>query len=650
MCGITGFLSQAFPVDGERLIRRMADSMVQRGPDAGGSWTDHDAGVALGHRRLAILDLSPSGAQPMSSASGRLVIAFNGEIYNFSAMREELSGLGHRFRSRSDTEVLLAGLERWGLEVTLKRLVGMFAFACWDRETRSLWLARDRAGEKPLHYAWVRGALLFGSELKALRAHPAFDDTLDPDAIAAMLRFNHVPAPRTIYRHVLKLPPGTCLVVRPGEAPGAPTPYWSAIEAASEARRHPWRGSEEEALEALEALLAEATTRQMLADVPLGAFLSGGIDSSLIVALMQRHHHEPVKTFTIGFTDAAYDESSAARAVARHLGTAHTQWIVTPEDALAVIPQLPTLYDEPFADSSQIPTHLVATLARRHVSVALSGDGGDEIFGGYNRHVWGPRLWSQLAPWPRKLRAGLARVVRAVPPAAWDGVVGAASRVVPPLRLRLPGEKLHKATRLLEAAGPEELHALLLAHWTTPEAVVSGAAPHSPQPHPGLEAFGLSERFMLLDYLGYMPDDILVKVDRAAMGTSLETRAPLLDHRLFEFAWRLPVEAHIEGRTGKRLLRRLLARHVPPQLFERPKMGFGVPIDAWLRGPLREWAEGLIEPARLRREGWLDPVPIQSAWAAHQAGRVNAHHALWCVLMFQAWMENNKRPHSPLRP
>ncbi|MEB3222880.1 MAG: asparagine synthase (glutamine-hydrolyzing), partial [Candidatus Sericytochromatia bacterium] len=537
MCGIVGVLGRHA---GAEQVAAMAAHIAHRGPDGAGTWIDPEAGVALGHRRLAILDLTPGGAQPMASASGRLVIAFNGEIYNFQALREQLAGLGHAFRSTSDTEVLLTGLEQWGLEATLQRLVGMFAFACWDREARALWLARDRAGEKPLYYAWSNGTLLFGSELKALRAHPAFDDALDPDALAAMLRLNHVPAPRTIYRHAAKLPPGTCLVVRPGEAPGAPVPYWSAISAARTARQQPWREGDAAAEEAVAALLGEVVAGQMLADVPLGAFLSGGIDSSLLVALMQAQHHEPVKTFTIGFPDAAYDESAAARAVARHLGTAHTEWIVTPEDALAVILRLPTLYDEPFADSSQLPTHLVAALARRHVTVALSGDGGDEVFGGYNRHVWGPRLWRRLAPWPLGMRRGLARAVRAMPPGVWDGVLGAAGHLVPTLRLRLPGEKVHKATRVLEAPSPDGLHQRLLAHWAAPEAMVCGAGVAPPPEAQDWSGFDLAERFMLLDTLGYLPDDILVKVDRATMAVSLESRAPYLDHRLFELAWRLP--------------------------------------------------------------------------------------------------------------
>ncbi|MEB3220469.1 MAG: asparagine synthase (glutamine-hydrolyzing) [Candidatus Sericytochromatia bacterium] len=649
MCGIAGLLG---PPDAAAALTaaatHMSAALAHRGPDAAGTWVDEAAGVALGHRRLAIVDLTPTGAQPMASASGRLVVTFNGELYNFLALREQLAGLGHAFRGRSDTEVLLAALEQWGLPGTLPRLVGMFAFACWDRESQALWLARDRSGEKPLYYGRAGATLLFGSELKALRAHPAFQGGVDREALAAFLQRSHVPSPRTIHPGVHKLPPGTSLVVRHGEPLGEPTPYWSPVEAAREARAQPWSGTDEEATDAVEALLREVVAGQMLADVPLGAFLSGGIDSSLLVALMQALSPVPVKTFTIGFAEGAYDESAHARAVAGHLGTDHTAWIVRPSDTLAVIPELPRLYDEPFADSSQLPTHLVATLARRQVKVALSGDGGDEVFGGYNRHVWGPRVWRQLAPVPPWLRATAARLTLAVPPSAWDGLAAGLSALWPRLAVRLPGDKVHKAARLLAATGPEDLYDRLLTHWPQAYRLVPGAGAW-PERHPpaGVEAFSVADQFLLRDHATYLPDDILVKVDRATMAVSLESRAPYLDHRLFELAWRLPPHLRIQGREGKVVLRRLLARHLPPALFERPKMGFGVPIGAWLRGPLREWAEDLLAPDRLASDGLLDPAPIRARWAAHLAGRLNAEHELWNVLMFQAWHAHQRAARTP---
>lgn len=653
MCGLTGFWTPdqlSNPL--REVARRMADTLVHRGPDDAGVWVDEAAGLALAHRRLAILDLSPAGHQPMLSRSARYVIAFNGEIYNHVSLRDELEKLGAgetAWHGHSDTETLLVAFEAWGVEETLKRTVGMFAIALWDRETRTLTLARDRMGEKPLYYGWVRGALVFGSELKAIRAFPGFDNGIARRALALFMRHNYVPAPWSIYENIWKLLPGC--YVQLAELRSAPDqrnikPYWWSLRQMAEAGlREPFAGGEAEAVDELDRLLRQSLAGQMIADVPLGAFLSGGIDSSTVVAVMQAMASKPVKTFTIGFHEGEYDEARHAKAVALHLGTEHTEWYVTPQDALDVIPKLPALYDEPFADSSQIPTHLVSMLARRHVTVALSGDGGDELFGGYNRYFWTMRLWRKLDRIPLPLRKLAAQGVRALSPAAWNRLFGLAAPVLPErLRFRLPGDKLHKAAGLFAAKRPEEVYLRLVSHWEYPSEVVLGAEePPTPITDPGawLDCPDFERRMMYLDAITYLPDDILVKVDRAAMGVSLETRVPLLDHRLVEFAWRVPLEMKIRDGQGKWLLRQLLYRYVPKELIERPKMGFGVPIEHWLRGPLKEWAEDLLSEARLKREGFFDPQPIRSRWEEHLSGRRNWAYYLWDVLMFEAWREDN---------
>jgi asparagine synthase (glutamine-hydrolysing) len=628
----------------------MAGTLVHRGPDDAGVWVDETVGLALAHRRLSILDLSPAGHQPMVSRSGRYVIAFNGEVYNHQALRDELEKLGSgdtAWRGHSDTETLLAAFEAWGVEEALKRTVGMFAIALWDRETRTLTLARDRMGEKPLYYGWVRGALVFGSELKAIRAFPGFDNGIERRALALFMRHNYVPAPWSIYENIWKLPPGC--YAQFAELPSSPdqgniTPYWSLREVAEAGLREPFAGGEAEAVEELDRLLRRSLSGQMIADVPLGAFLSGGIDSSTVVAVMQAMSPRPVKTFTIGFHEGEYDEARHAGAVARHLGTEHTEWYVTPQDALDVIPKLPQLYDEPFADSSQIPTHLVSMLARRHVTVALSGDGGDELFGGYTRYFLAASLWRRLSALPRGARKLAARGIRALAPAAWNRVYAAVSWALPQrYRLRLPGDKLHKGADILAAAQtPEAVYLRLVSHWEYPSAVVLGAEePATPITDPAawLHCPDFERRMMYLDAVTYLPDDILVKVDRAAMGVSLETRVPLLDHRLVEFAWRVPLSMKIRDGQGKWLLRQVLYRYVPKDLIERPKMGFGVPIEHWLRGPLKEWAEDLLSEARLARADFFDPAPIRLRWEEHLSGRRNWAYYLWDVLMFEAWRD-----------
>jgi asparagine synthase (glutamine-hydrolysing) len=631
----------------------MVASLHHRGPDDEGVWLDSSAGVAFGHKRLSILDLSSAGHQPMVSGGGRYVVTFNGEIYNHLALRKQLDppeqasvGTENRrsWRGHSDTETLLAGFESWGIEETIKRAVGMFALAVWDRESRTLTLARDRLGEKPLYYGWQGNVFLFGSELKALRAHPEFHAEINRDALALLLRHNYIPAPYSIYRDVYKLPPGTCLRISPGRRDAQPLPYWSARECAELGRRERYAGSEGQAATELEELIKQSLAGQMVADVPLGAFLSGGLDSSTVVALMQQLSTRPVRTFTIGFHEDAYNEAVHARAVARHLGTDHTELYVTPEETLAAIPKLPELYDEPFADSSQIPTFLVSQLARQHVTVSLSGDGGDELFGGYNRYFWATNIWRKLGRLPRPLRAAVAGLLTTLPPAAWDTVFRRLGHFVPPgLRYSEPGLKLHKLAETLAARTPEAIYWELMSHWKRPADLVPGAKEPPTvltDPRAWAEVGDFEHRMMYFDTVSYLPDDILVKVDRAAMGVSLETRVPFLDHRLVEFAWRLPLGFKIRRGVTKWLLRQVLNRHVPRELIERPKMGFGVPIDSWLRGPLKKWAEDLLDPARLVREGFFNPAPIQQKWKEHLSGQRNWQYHLWDVLMFQAWLEH----------
>lgn len=651
MCGLTGGWSRQRFGELRDALPRMTGALVHRGPDDGGYWFDEEACIGLGHRRLSIVDLSPAGHQPMVSASGRWVVAYNGEIYNHLDLRLDLEAAGKApaWRGHSDTETLLAAVEAWGVAQALARCAGMFAFALWDRQERALWLARDRFGEKPLYYGWNRGVFLFGSELKALRAFPGFEAAVDRRALGLFLSHNAVPAPFSIYEGVSKLLPGHWLkldaaALERGDLPD-PEVYWSASEAARRGMRNRFAGSEAEAVDALEQLLLRTVGRQMVADVPLGAFLSGGIDSSAVVAMMQAQSTIPVRTFSIGFDEAHYNEAAHAAAVARHLGTQHTELYVSPRDALDVIPQLPYMYDEPFSDSSQIPTALVAQLARQHVSVALSGDGGDELFGGYVRYFFAAQLWRWLQPIPLPVRKLVSAVITAVPVRAWDGLHELASPFIPThRRLSLPGDKLHKGAGVLAAPSARELYRGLITQWKAGELL--GEAVQQPVlfgPKREGEMPTLAEYMMLEDACHYMPDDNLVKVDRASMACSLETRVPLIDHHLFEFAWSLPLDYKIKGGKGKHLLRQVLYRHVPEALIERPKMGFGVPVGDWLKGPLREWAESLLDPERLKAEGYLNPDPITKKWSEHLAGSRNWTGHLWSVLMFQAWLDTQKQ-------
>lgn len=651
MCGIGGLFGVRL-IDTESSLRAMGEAIRTRGPDDSGVFFRAADGIGLVHRRLSIVELSPAGHQPMFSVCQRYVIVFNGEIYNHLALREQLerSGLASAWRGRSDTETLLAAIAAWGLQKTLEAAVGMFALALWDSQTKELSLARDRLGEKPLYYGWLGEGIGFASELKALSAVPGFRGEVDRSALSLFMRHNYVPGPLSIYSGIFKLPPGTLLTIGRqhllSHSIPDPQAYWSASAVAKAGMAGELSfASDETAADALESFLRESIRGQMVADVPLGAFLSGGVDSSLIVALMQveamRVGAPPVKTFTIGFQEGSFDEAPHAKAVAEYLGTEHSELYVSSEDVLATIPDLPSIYDEPFADSSQLPTCLVSRMARQQVTVALSGDGGDELFGGYGRYAMTERIWRKLAPLPSPLRRALAKAIRSLPVGGWNGLYRIARPMVPDhLRWRLPGDKIHKGADLLDVSSVADLYQAMISHWE-PSSVVLGDT-HQPRlaakNWPDLPR--LTEQMMLLDTCSYLPDDILVKVDRAAMNVSLETRVPLLDHRVVEFVWKLP--GHLKRRAGetKWLLRQVLYRHVPRALIERPKMGFAVPLDSWLRGPLRDWAESLLDESRLRRDGYFDPVPIRRKWNEHLSGQRNWQYLLWDVLMFNAWLES----------
>ena len=649
MCGIVGVLQPGCEVPPGRIetvIEAMAETLRHRGIDGSGRWVDRAWGIGFGHRRLAIIDLSDNGAQPMQSADGRYVITFNGEIYNHLELRAELGSQGHRFRGTSDTEVMLAGFVEWGLAGALPRFAGMFAFALWDRVGRCLTLARDRLGEKPLYYGWLDRSLVFGSELKAIRVHPSWKGEIDRNVLALYCRTNYVPAPYSIYRGIWKLEPGTTVTfmaerITPGTIP-APTAYWSLKEVIQTAGKARFCGTEDEAADRLEEILRSVIKSQMLSDVPLGALLSGGVDSSTVVAIMQEQSRRPVRTFTVRFDDPVYDEADSARAVATHLGTDHTEIEVSASEAMNVIPRIPEWYDEPFADSSQIPTALVAQLARRHVTVCLTGDGGDEVFCGYNRLVRLRSLWDRLKWVPRPLRIPVAWAARNLPFVIYEWYLR--SR-----RVGFLGDQVQKFAAVLKSRDLESAYIALSSFWPDPTTMVKSSVdlptlltdcrqwPTFSEP---------MDRLMYVEMMTSLPDGMLVKVDRAAMAMSLETRAPLLDHRVVEFAWSLPLEFKVKGDRGKQILRRVLKRHVPSRLIERPKWGFGPPIDSWLQGPLREWAENLLNPSRLHADGFFDPVLVRRCWDAHLRGRRKCHEQLWGILMFQAWLDEQRRPSS----
>jgi len=653
MCGIAGFYTPKVASHAAETLRRMNDTIAHRGPDARGEWLDSTHGIGLAHRRLAIIDLTQEGQQPMRSASGRYTIVFNGEVYNFLRIRADLESLGHRFRGHSDTEVMLTAFEQWGLQSALGRFVGMFAFALWDAASSELILVRDRLGKKPLYYALESGRLIFGSELKALRAFPGFRNNIDRCALALYMRHLYVPSPYTIYEGVRKLKAAHW--VRFGVRGHSVVEidrqcYWSAAEIQSKAAANAAAISAEDAAQQLDELLRDAVQLRTIADVPLGAFLSGGIDSSLVVAIMQAHSSRPVRTFTIGFDEARFNEAEHAKRVARHLGTDHTEEYLRPEASLAIIPTLPQLYDEPFADSSQIPTALVCAMARKHVTVALSGDGGDEGFGGYSRYAQARDSWARMSRVPAALRRTASLSLQNVPASVWETL----AKPLRPLgaeKLR-PGTLGYRALRLadrLRSPTPQELYKHLMSYWFAPSAIVVGGIEPSAVIDPATDAADIGQfvdQMMLTDVLTYLPDDILVKVDRASMGVALEVRAPLLDHRVMEFAWSLPLSLKLQGGRGKILLRSVLSRYLPEELFERPKAGFAVPIGQWLRGPLRDWAEDLLSEQRLERDGYFTPGPVRRVWQAVLAGQSEWTYGgelLWGVLMFQAWLDHQRQ-------
>jgi asparagine synthase (glutamine-hydrolysing) len=646
MCGIAGLFDPQQMSSSEAFGRQVADmtaTLTHRGPDSDGYWSDPGHGVFFGHRRLKVIGLGPEGSQPMHSADGRWVVTYNGEIYNHRSLRRRLAGQGLAFRGNSDTEVLVGSVERWGLLAALEACEGMFAFALWDRHRQELHLVRDRFGEKPLYYGWVAGALAFASELKALCALPQFNPEIDRDAVALFLRHNCVPAPHTIYRHVAKLEPGQLVTFGVDARPGrvSARPYWSAREAIDTARTRPVDGEPAAVADRVEAVLSDSVAARMVADVPVGAFLSGGVDSSLVVALMQRHSMVPVRTFTVGFPDRAFDESAEAAAVAGHLGTDHTPLEVRDAEAAEAIPSLPDIWDEPFGDVSQIPMHLVSRLARTRVTVSLSGDGGDELFAGYNRHAWLERLWRRASVLPGPVRRSAGAALGSIPPAFVETAARAAMLMPGRAQIRNPSSKVAKVAKVMEASGEAEAYLSLVSYWDDAESMVIGAGPTesvASRPSDWPELDGITEQMLWLDLVGYLPDDILTKLDRAAMAVSLETRVPFLDRAVFDLAWRLPLSMKLRDGTTKWLLRQILYRYVPPELTERPKMGFGFPIAAMLRGALRPWAEELLAEDRLAEQGLLDPQPIRRAWRQHLGGRRDLAYELWDVLALQAWI------------
>tara|TARA_Y100000590_G_C15747715_1_gene1022843 strand:- start:9772 stop:11742 length:1971 start_codon:yes stop_codon:yes gene_type:complete len=655
MCGLTGYIGGEWPngfEGAENQLKLMSEAIKHRGPNFSGTWIDQDHGIAFAHRRLSILDLSDNGNQPMFSSSKRFVILFNGEIYNHLSLRAELEKNNSvpDWNGHSDTETILAYIENYGFSKTLKNCVGMFAIALLDRKEKVLYLARDRIGEKPLYYGWQKNAFLFGSELKALKAHSDFIGEISRKALSLYLRHNYIPAPHSIYKGIKKLIPGTYLKLRInenlkniGDLP-EPIKFWSMNEIVKEGTSNSFDGNESDAIDSLDSLLMDSVKHQMISDVPLGAFLSGGIDSSLIVALMQRISNRPVKTFTIGFNDKNYNEANYAKSIADYLGTEHTELYVSPQDSINIIPSLSHIYDEPFADSSQIPTFLVSELARQDVTVSLSGDAGDELFGGYDRYIWVKNIWNNIQYLPKPFLSLFIKGILSFSPERLDKI--GSTLFTGNKKIMRFGDKAFKLANVLKANSPEEIYINLMSLWKNPSSIVIG----NDEPLTVLTeltewpAFNdFEHQMMYIDTMSYLPDDLLVKVDRAAMSVSLETRIPFLDHRVIEFAWSFPLDMKIRNGQSKWLLKQVLSKYVPKTLIDRPKMGFGVPIDSWLRGPLKEWADTLLNETRLNQEGFFNPAPIRKKWDEHLSRKRNWHYQIWAILMYQQWLENEKK-------
>lgn len=646
MCGLAGLLVSG-PADPEQLaksVQAMTGSLAHRGPDDEGTWTDPGPGIALGFRRLSIIDLSVAGHQPMRSGSGRYTMVYNGEVFNHRALRHQLQQAGAQFRGHSDTEVMLAAFEAWGISAALERFVGMFAIAVWDAQVRELHLIRDRLGIKPLYFSWQAGTLAFGSELRAILAGPGVSRAIDPIAALQFLRYLYVPSPLSILSSVRKLPAGHHLVIGDvSREPPESTAYWSLRDRAGAGLANPVTGSDAEVLEEFEQLLAEAVALRLESDVPLGALLSGGIDSSTVVALMQAASARPVKTFSICFPGTEHDEGPAARAVAAHLGTEHRELAVDAQAALALAPRLAELSDEPFADPSQIPTYLVSEMARREVTVALTGDGGDELFAGYNRYLSGPGMVSGAGRIPGMARRAVGATLSLVSQDSWDRAFRTVAPILPKgFRHRLPGEKARKMVNLLRASGAPEMYQSLLSVWQDParllQAPVSGSDPFLESMAAAPHGASLRDRMMLADQTTYLPDDLLAKVDRMSMAVSLEARVPILDHRVVEFAWRLRPEHKVRDGQGKWILREVLYRRVPRKLVERPKVGFTAPIADWLRGALRPWAEEQLSPGRIADAGLLEPSEVQRVWKEFHSGHTSHAPGLWAIVMLQGWL------------
>lgn len=648
MCGINGFYSKSSSTF-NNVILKMNSAISHRGPDTNGTWLDKNSGIVFGHQRLSIIDLSIAGNQPMQSNSGRFILTYNGEVYNHLEIRKELKKNDYNIKwcGSSDTETLLEAINYWGIEIALQKIHGMFAFGLWDKKTHSLILARDRAGEKPLYYGWQgegkNKVFLFGSELKALKIHPEFKGEINRDSIALQLRHNCIPAPYSIYKDIHKLMPGNYLELKESDLKKNLLPisksYWSYTETAKYQNNNQLSLSEVDIKKDLEKHLKLSVKKQMISDVPLGAFLSGGIDSSTIVALMQSQSSNPVKTFTIGFSENDYDESKYAKKIANHLGTDHTELYVSSKKAMDVIPKIPCIYDEPFSDSSQIPTFLVSQLAKNHVKVAISGDGGDELFCGYNRYLMSKKFLNMFRFIPLSLRKILASSIQLISSQNWNKI----SNYLPGLNDHVNfGDKIHKGASVLESQTLYDYYYKLCSHWKNPNKVVVNCK--EPKTlltdlNQDLKNFDIQQQMMILDFITYLPDDILTKVDRAAMACSLETRVPFLDHKLIEHVWKIPHSLKFRNGKGKWILRQILEQYVPKDLTERPKMGFGVPIGIWLRGPLKDWAENLLSEKRLKQEGFFNPKPIRDKWMEHLSGKKNWQYDLWDILMFQAWID-----------